>query len=192
MEALQDIWLRLAIAGFETDKGSIHSYISIYDQVFKPFRDREINVLEIGLFNGYSMKMWEQYFKNAKVYGIDCSDQPHGGMADLRPMIAEGTHNIIIGDATSKEDIEKHFGQIKFSLIIDDGNHNIGSQLETFNLLKDKLEPDGLYVIEDLENLERDQDLFWKMGDGLSIEIVDLRPQKNRFDDVLVLIRKTK
>ena len=129
MKSLQQIWDDMPL---KTDKGSVHSYIEHYERILAPYRETATNVLEIGLFNGASMLMWEKYFTKANIYGIDCIETPHNGLADLRPLIAEGNHNIIIGDATDDKFLKEHFNGKLIDVVIDDGNHNIMSQLKSF------------------------------------------------------------
>jgi len=187
MRTLQKIWADLANAGMETDKGSVHSYIDVYQELFSIQRVAAKNVLEIGLFQGHSMRMWEQYFIYADVHGIDCSDQPIGGLADLRPMIAEGTHKIHIMDATSQEQIDDEFGDMKFDVVIDDGNHNVNSQLQTIEIFKPRMNQGGIIVIEDIQDINNFSWSFYGSHDD--VEIIDLRKIKNRYDDVLVILK---
>ena len=55
-----------------TDKSSIlHGYLEKY-QKFLPFsRGAKISILEIGVFEGNSLRTWRDYFFNATVVGID-------------------------------------------------------------------------------------------------------------------------
>ena len=186
MRTLQQIWDEMPE---KTDKGSTHSYLSVYEEILEPYRHTIFPILEIGIFNGASMKLWEEYFYNAGVYGVDCSDQPHGGLADLRPMIAEGTHNIIIADATSEVDMYREFKGMLFDVIIDDGNHNIISQLKSYEILSKYLSDEGLYVIEDIEDIDKTRELFEKIDSTKKVEILDRRHIKSRYDDVMVIIR---
>ena len=39
-------------------------YFDIYNRHFCKYRDREVNVLEIGVYSGGSLEMWERYFGN--------------------------------------------------------------------------------------------------------------------------------
>lgn len=189
MSQLRSIWNKMYANGVETDKGSVHSYIDVYEELLLPYREKANKVLEIGIFKGNSMRMWEQYFTKAEVHGADCSDQPHGGMADLRPMIAEGSHFIHIMDATSELDIQKEFRGMLFDVIIDDGNHNVMSQLRSYELLSKFLTDGGIYIIEDIENIDETRPLFEKIDSTKNIEILDRRAVKNRFDDVMVIIK---
>lgn len=188
METLFQIWKRLADAGYESDKGSVHAYIPVYEKLLAPYRETAKTVLEIGLFKGNSLRMWEQYFTTAYVHGIDCSETPHGGLADLRPMIAEGYHNIHILDGTSEEAIQKEFGDTKWSVLIEDSSHSIESQLKAIEIFRHKMEPGGIMIIEDIADIDKHRWVFESIA-GLSVEIIDLRHIKNRFDDCLVVLR---
>lgn len=189
MNSLQEIWDKLNAKGLGTDKLSVHSYGEVYEQYFAPYRYKKFNLLEIGLFNGHSMRLWESYFMVADIHGIDCSDQPHGGLADLRPMIKEGKHNIHILDATNEWELRKAFRGMTFQFIIDDGNHNIISQLHSYEILSQYLTDTGIYFIEDVENIDETRELFEKMDSTKQIQILDRRHINKRFDDVIVVIQ---
>ena len=51
------------------------NYGPIYDKHFAPFRDQNINILEIGVLRGGSMRMWEKYFPKANIFGIDIKEE---------------------------------------------------------------------------------------------------------------------
>lgn len=180
MKTLQNIWDELPM---KSDKGSVHSYLPVYEEILAPYRTRAKNILEIGLFNGASLIMWEKYFSGI-VYGVDCDVKPHGGMADLRPLIAAGTYNIFILDAEDPAQLEKHFKDIKFDVVLEDAGHHVEQQLRIYHNLKPYMNRNSLYVIEDVQSIDTTRHLFWPFG-----EIVDRRHILNRYDDVLILIR---
>ena len=41
---------------------NVSGFIQLYDQYFSPYRDSEINILEIGVDNGDSLRIWREYF----------------------------------------------------------------------------------------------------------------------------------
>lgn len=169
------------------DKDSTHSYIEVYEELLRPYRLSAINILEIGLMSGESLRMWEDYF-DGEVWGMDCSETPVNGLADLHPIIAEGTHNIIIGDATNAQDILDNFQFIKFNVIIDDGSHEINAQLKSYEILRNHLAKGGIYIIEDVQDIDRDAALFKNVDPNKNIYILDRRGIKGRYDDVLIVI----
>ena len=54
-----------------TDKNTIHSYLSLYQKLLITKKETAKNVLEVGIYNGGSIKLWSDYFTNANVYGLD-------------------------------------------------------------------------------------------------------------------------
>lgn len=183
-KSLQEIWGSMPL---KSDKGDLHSYLSIYEDILAPYRATAKNILEIGLFNGASLLMWEQYFEG-KVYGIDCSEQPHGGMADLRPLINEGTHNIFIIDAENPLEVENNFKGIKFDVIIEDAGHHKEQQENIYATFKPYLNKGGIYIIEDIQDIDYNRRSFETIDSGKKVVIVDNREINNRYDDVLVII----
>lgn len=182
MKTLQEIYKNYTTPDGNGDKGTAHSYIEVYSDLLEKYRNC-CTFLEIGVSDGLSMKMWSEYFLSSKLYGVDikCSN------LELR---AQDYFTFIESNAT-KEDFLKKIQGVDFDVIIDDGSHNIKDQITSFNLLKNKLKSGGLYVIEDVENLDKDKQEFVNLqSDDFSVEILDRRNIKNRKDDVLIVIRR--
>lgn len=128
---------------YKTDKITHHGYHRFYDYFLIPIKYHKMNVLEIGLDNLKSLKMWLDFFPNANIYGLDIND--------INYKYDRGT--IFKGDQSKKKDlinIVKIIGKCNF--IIDDGSHVPSHQLITFNyLFKECLDFGGIYIIEDIE-----------------------------------------
>lgn len=183
-KSLVDIWKEMPL---KSDKGDVHDYLSVYEEILAPYRETAKNILEIGIFKGASLLLWEQYF-SGKVYGIDCDEQPHGGMADLRPMIASGNHRIVIGNAENPSDTNRFFNGIKFDVVIEDAGHDIEQQLKIYSVLRHYMNDNSLYVIEDVQDIDKHKWIFQSIS-NVNVEILDRRHIKDRYDDVLILIR---
>ena len=54
-----------------TDKNTSHSYLPLYDKLLISKKETAKNVLEVGICEGGSIKLWSDYFTNANVYGLD-------------------------------------------------------------------------------------------------------------------------
>lgn len=188
METLLEIYNKHK-KGDWPDKGSVHSYIEVYEEILAPYREMADFVLEIGLMDGQSLRMWDEYFYGGSVYGIDCSEQPHGGLADLRPIIAEQSYNIFIGDATNPSDIENCFTYLKFNVIIEDAGHDLNQQFQIYKTLKPYLAEGAIYIIEDIQDIDATRYLFENIDHEKEVTILDRRHIKNRYDDVLVIIK---
>jgi SAM-dependent methyltransferase len=186
LPTLKELYSKYHKDGFP-DMDSEHSYLEVYAERLEQYRfSKKINILECGLFNGQRFLLWKDYYRG-KVWGMDCDEQPHGGMADLRPLIEQG-ENIFIGDAENKNDIEKFFKDVKFDVVIEDCGHHLSQQLAIYHNLKHYLAPGAIYIIEDIQDIDFSRKAFEMIDPKKNIEIVDRRQIKNRYDDVLIII----
>lgn len=121
-----------------------HDYLRHYDFMFGAFREEKFSLVEFGCFRGDSLRMWEQYFPNAEIYGVDLDESTK--------QYEKGRVHIVIGDATSQDTYDKLKAETGGAFIIlDDASHAWGDQRRSFELFWDMLSPGGFYVIEDLE-----------------------------------------
>ena len=57
-----------------TDKGPTgsyyikHNYTEIYGDLLRYYKNRKNNILEVGIRQGGSLKMWEEYFQNSTIW----------------------------------------------------------------------------------------------------------------------------
>lgn len=173
------------------DKGSIHSYIEVYEEILASYRNTAKNILEIGLMSGESLRMWTEYF-DGNVSGIDCDIKPINGLADLTQAINDGL-KVYIGDAEREDDIKLFFEGIKFDVIIEDATHHVEQQVKIYNTLKSYLNKGAVYIIEDIQDINETKFIFEEYLDKeKQITILDRRHIKNRYDDVLVIITDKK
>jgi cephalosporin hydroxylase len=141
METLDEIFNK-----YDTDKNTyFHNYTRQYNTLLKDFRDKPIKYLEIGVFNGGSIKAMKEAFNNSTcILGLDI---------DNRCKTYENVENNIfieIGDATDAIFIKKiteKFGT--FDIILDDGSHTNRDVIKSFELLFPLLNDNGLYIVED-------------------------------------------
>jgi SAM-dependent methyltransferase len=125
-----------------TDKSSIyHDYCDEYEFFLNGYRDKAINILEIGVSNGNSIRMWLDYFlhPNTNVYGVDISNKDLG--------LSDGRYKFFCGDQTD-ENVYSSIGDL--DIIIDDGSHICDHQRLTFEILFKKLKSGGMYIVEDV------------------------------------------
>ncbi len=180
MRTLKEIFAEIGHFGSDigaNDKGSTHTYLEIYDELFAPYREN-CSIMEIGLATGDSIKLFDEYFINSKITGIDISIVfPH---KDYNNEVT-----IIEADATKSEFLNLISAET-FDIIIDDGSHAELDQIATFNLLKDKMNPGGIYIIEDILSLELSGEKLKALHDNCTI--FDMR-DNGRFDNILILFR---
>jgi len=120
------------------------NYGDIYDKHFAPFRDQPINILEIGVLRGGSMRMWEKYFPNANIFGIDIDK-------DCLQYQSDRT-KIFIGDQSDVSFLRNVKAKIpRIDILIDDGSHRAKDQKATFEEMYYHVRKPGVYLIEDIE-----------------------------------------
>lgn len=175
----------------KTDKATVHSYLEPYEKLLAPYRRPGVRVLEIGLFWGDSMRTFEEYFSEGHVVGIDLCDRPHDGLADLRPMIAEGAHDIRLLNAGDAGQVDAAFPPHEaFDVIIEDASHDVAAQIAIHANFRKRLKAGGLYVIEDVQDI----DSSWKaleaafLDGATSCLFLDRRKANGRYDDVMIVL----
>ena len=143
-EELKELFINHS--GKISDKWTL--YINEWDKIFSPFREHEINLLEIGVHNGGSLEIWAKYFQNAKhIVGCDIDE------ACRKLVYHDFRISVIIGDAKT-DDVELSISELvpDLDIIIDDGSHKSGDIIRSFSRYFKKLNKSGLYIIEDLHS----------------------------------------
>ncbi|MBA3238226.1 MAG: class I SAM-dependent methyltransferase [Parachlamydiaceae bacterium] len=129
----------------ETDKSSLHhNYTKIYTRYFDSIKENHLKFLEIGIFQGGSVKMWESYFPNADLHFMDINPsliQYHSLRSRYHYLDQSNPHEL-------RQFIISTGGE--FDIIIDDGGHLMNQQITSFLLLFPTLKSGGIYIIEDL------------------------------------------
>ena len=126
-----------------TDKCSLeHDYLTKYERLFGPFRDMPITVLEIGIYDGGSLHLWEDYFPRATIVGIDINK----GCKRY-----EGGRRIVEIASQADAAVMKLIGsRYQPTIIIDDGSHRADHIRISFESLYPSLRSGGIYIVEDL------------------------------------------
>ncbi len=128
-----------------TDKSShFHDYTKVYAFYFDSIKDAKLNFMEIGVQRGYSVCLWENYFKNANLHFIDISYQ----LLSYNPKRAF----LHTADQSNPDQLTAVADQIQggLDIIIDDGGHLMDQQITSFKALFPYLNSGGIYIIEDL------------------------------------------
>jgi cephalosporin hydroxylase len=177
-----------------TDKNTVHSYLATYEKLFSKKKETAKNVLEVGIHFGGSIKLWHDYFVNSTVYGIEYNDvwqeyyEKSGIINNERIKLYNNT------DAYNPVFVNNTLKNIKFDMVLDDGPHSIDSFVSFIRLYSELLADDGILVIEDIQHPEWLRILSEAVPDNLKayIEIYDLRQNKNRYDDIVFVINKSR
>ena len=173
---------------YDTSKVDLHNYIPTYENLFKDFKNKHIDFLEIGIYNGGSLKLWRDYFTHANITGIDIVYTE-----TAKNTLANTNVNVYLSDSTdSNSDVLiTKIQNTDFDIIIDDGCHSFESQYKTLQNYWKKLKNGGIYIIEDIEPRTLYNSNCIAMFKMISdFEIINLSKQDNRDDSILFIFRK--
>ena len=116
-------------------------YWDIYKHLFVDYdREQVIRILEIGVDNGKGMELLKKVFPNCHICGIEIDES----------LPSSTVGNIWVGSQTNTElldAISEEEGP--FDIVIDDASHMNEHQIITFKHLFPKLNPGGIYIVED-------------------------------------------
>ncbi|MGF1640956.1 MAG: hypothetical protein ACFCUO_08405 [Rhodospirillales bacterium] len=172
------------IANFHgTDKGTTgpseewggNNYADIYEAYFAHCRNAPLTFLEIGLGvtgesfkslidhgrntgGGGSMKMWYDYFPNARIFGIDINPAGHLDNDRVRTFVADQ------GNVDQLAEFITVAGVDAFDFIVEDGTHRPDHQQISLGFFFRYVRPGGIYFIEDLRNNGLGDSWPWPQG----------------------------
>lgn len=141
----------------KNDSNLIHKwmhYFDIYDRHFEKYKNKNVTVVEFGVYHGGSLKMWRDYFgPNARIIGVDINPE-------CKKFNDKNTE-IYIGDQEDRMFLKKLAKKIgPVDVVIEDGGHTMKQQIHTFEEIYPSVKEDGVFLIEDLHTS------YWKGYDG--------------------------
>ena len=135
-----------------TDKGSAdindHNYLVCYEKYVSPIRDNVKCLLELGVDWGASIDLWGQYFPNARVHGVELFYHKTKFSRDK----FNNRFSFYNGDYANPVFLSSMMSIIgnDIDIIVDDGAHDISTQVIALKALAPYLSNDGYYFLEDL------------------------------------------
>jgi SAM-dependent methyltransferase len=174
---------------YNTDKDTSHSYIEVYDEIFEPYQNQHVDLLEIGNNGGGSIKLWLDYFDSCNIFGMEINRLKE--LEDLNEQY--NNVNILMGvDAYRMDSVVSMGRRGQFDIIIDDGSHLLMHQIFFINSYKELLKPGGVLVIEDVQSINWLSTLLEniQLTPEYRLKIYDRRNIKDRYDDIIIVITK--
>ena len=148
---------------YDCDKFTTHNFGPVYERYLGHLAGRPFKLLEIGIggedreLGGASLRVWEKYFKQAQIVGIDVYDKSALDTARITTVVCDQ------GNPEQLLELIKNHGP--FDVIIDDGSHVASDTLTSLDILFIALQPGGWYIIEDI------QTSFWPTHKGTSTSV---------------------
>jgi cephalosporin hydroxylase len=136
------------------DQKPIHKwvhYFPIYERHFSGWRNKSLTFLEIGVFRGGSLQMWQRYFGPlARIVGIDvdpqCKRHESPGV-----FVRIGNQS----DPAFLQSVVDEFGVP--DIVLDDGSHRMEHIASSFQFLYPKMYKNAVYMVEDLHTAYWDE-----------------------------------
>ncbi len=128
---------------YGTDKAGHHQFTPFYNEHLEKHRDEFRNVMEIGILTNASLRMWEDYFPNATIVGVD---------NEVREEYQADRVKIFLADQSQPAQLERviELTTKEYDMILDDGSHLVPHQYISWATLFQYVKPGGYYIIEDL------------------------------------------
>jgi hypothetical protein len=167
---------------FGTDKEHTHMYCTgFYDKEFLKYKEKQIIITEIGVAKGGSLVLWDEYFDNAFIIGIDNREQ--GAREKTKHL---SNVQVLYAHAYSEEFVVT----LPMSdIIIEDGSHTFEDQVKSIQLYLKKLKPGGVFIIEDIAKMEYCDEFKKYVPESMTYEVVDVRDISPNFDSILFVVR---
>ncbi len=170
---LEELWNSKGYAYYPTDKSTHHAYLKPYSELFGKWQHESINILEVGCYKNGSLKLFEEYFTNAKIIGVDI--QTYEGAVELNRA------TVIVGDFYSSQ-----LELPPLHIAIDDGPHDVNSQMEFVRKVWPYMVPGGILVVEDV--MPGFKPHFDQLG--IPYTAIAFYPPTDQEDDRILVFRK--
>lgn len=180
--------------------GHRHPYSVPYTLLLETLRNKSIKFLELGVYRGLSLCCWREYFPNASLYGYDIDKD---SLQRIPKLPKTTIRNVDVSKKTSLVEaltLDTADGEL-FDVILDDADHNVGSQTLLIQNALPFLKSGGLLIIEDIFRGQAETDYesairYAIENDLISFYTFIICDHKERYspgwdnDKVLVMVRK--
>lgn len=184
--------LCIILKDFQSDKSSDwHNYSTLYHHMFKHLTEVSMNIFEVGIYAGSSVRSWKKYFKNGNVYCGDVNTNYFVNEDGIKSFYCDQDTPSSIDSLWNTDELKN----IEFDIIIDDGKHEFQSNINFLIHSIHKLKTGGIFIIEDLTIPTYNQfaSILNELKEKLKIEhieLIKLPNSKNTIDNNILVIRK--
>ena len=171
MKSLKEISLRL---NYPSDKDTAHNYLPVYQE--ESTQTENIKMLELGVCYGGSLVLWNEFFVNSEIHGIDnakYTDAPIPGILHF------GKY----------EDLHTTFEDNYFDYIVNDSMHYAPEQIDAFNIYYSKLKSGGKFFMEDIPNMENVAQNV-KTLEGYTFKVYNVNASSISKDSIILVVYK--
>lgn len=170
-------------------------YLELYQKMYSSKKRTQKNILEVGMYKGGSIQLWDDFFTEDTIYELDSIN-----MTDVMNKISneddlyksidinEFDTNITKDECFISDFLSK---KIKCDFRMDSNNHSLENMKKFIKIFADRLTYDGILIIEDVQNKKWIEILKEEVPEYLKeyIEVYDLN-SKNDYNDIVFVINK--
>lgn len=180
------------------DSNHSHPYSLLYNALFSQVREQPLNFCEIGIAEGRSLLVWQEYFPNANIYGfekmpvwLDNWKKNHSNI----PRVSVNSMDVRFDSEIITP--LKNTG-VLFDCIIDDSSHFFYDMIRIIKNSLQFIKPGGMIIIEDIRK-SFDEAWFYNelkdiLGEFQKVFFVDLDHNRRNSgcvnnDKVLIMVK---
>lgn len=181
------------------DGNHCHPYSLLYNALFNKNSNDPLSFCEIGIAEGRSLCMWNDYFPNAQIYGFERWPKWLDNWKDTYSDKTRVQVNYM--NVMADNEIVEPFQKVgvQYDCIIDDSTHNFYDMIRIIHNALPFVKPGGMIIIEDIQKAY-DESWFYNelkkvLNEFQTMFFVDLEHDRRNSgmvenDKVLVLIKK--
>ena len=171
MKSLKEVSQML---NYPSDKDTNHNYTPVYQEEFTQIEN--IKILELGVCYGGSLILWDGFFINSEIHGVDnvkYTDSPIPGI------IHWGKY----------EDVDSEFENNYFDYIVNDSMHYAKEQIDAFKIYYSKLKPGGKFFMEDIPDMDNVAEIV-KTLEGHTFKVYNMNASSDSQDSIILVVYK--
>lgn len=132
------------------DSNHCHPYSLLYSALFRKVKDTPMNFCEIGIAEGRSLLMWNEYLTNSQIYGFEFFEKWLNNWSTNHSDISRV--KVAAMDVRDDTQIIAPFAAagVMYDCIIDDSSHMFYDMIRIINCSIQFLKPGGMIIIEDI------------------------------------------
>lgn len=171
MKTLKQVSVEL---NYPSDKDTSHNYLPVYQEEFTQIEN--IKILELGVCYGGSLILWDGFFINSEIHGIDNVKYTD----DFIPGIMHwGKY----------EEIYSEFENNYFDYIVNDSMHYAKEQIDAFKIYYSKLKPGGKFFMEDIPDMDNVAEIV-KTLEGHTFKVYNMNASSDSQDSIILVVYK--
>ena len=116
----------------------------VYEELLAPWRERPVRLLEIGVRQGGALLTYARWFSDARCFGLDLARPPRAFSFLADQLGLADRVSFFLGDQA-----EPPAALSDLDIVIDDAGHLYAPTRAALLALWPRLRPGGLYVVED-------------------------------------------